>query len=194
MLRAANVRAEELPCPSAEAILALDQDRLVERLSAAQSEPSDEDRAVAARLLAAGDPLHLVAALVSRSREAFPEPEDLPLTRALAARPSLPPRAPRAPGAENDHWFVLNVGRANRADPRWLIPILCRWGGLRKEDIGAIQVLERETRFEVHPKVAGLFRDRVSVPDRVERHLRIEQAADLRARALAHRPRRNSPR
>ncbi|MBI5514551.1 MAG: DEAD/DEAH box helicase [Deltaproteobacteria bacterium] len=198
MLRAANVRAEETRCPTAEAIVALDQDRLVERLSALEAEPSEEDREVARRLLAARDPLDLVAALVTRSREAFPEPEELPLTRALEARPGPrpPPQgsAPYAPSAEGDHWFILNVGRVNRADPRWLIPILCRWGGLRKEDIGTIQVLERETRFEVHPKVARLFKDRVQVPDRVEKNLRIEQAADLRARSLAHRPRRNSPR
>ena len=239
MLRTANVTtASWEPCPTAETIRALDDDRLVAKLEATGVTPSEEDVAVARRLLAKRPAEEMVAALVAMTRGEFPEPEELPMTvsfahKLLAAmsqpqqryerpyeRPAQaryerneyrggaggappaapyeargesrgpapyetrneyqgPPRGPRpeerrevGPGPGPGQWFVLNVGREKRADPRWLIPVLCRWGGLQKEDIGVIRVLDRETRVEILGRAANTFRERTSMPDRLDPTLR----------------------
>ena len=235
MLRTANVNtASWEPCPTAETIRALDDDRLVAKLEATGVTPSDEDIAVARRLLAKRPAEEMVAALVTMTRGEFPEPEELPMTvsfahkllaamsqpqrsyerpmpqqryerneyrggaggapppapyeaRVEARGPAAPyetrneyqgaPRGPRPdergePGPGPGQWFVLNVGREKRADPRWLIPVLCRWGGLQKEDIGVIRVLDRETRVEILGRAASTFRERTSMPDRLDPTLR----------------------
>ncbi len=101
-----------------------------------------------------------------------------------AVRPEGPPRTPRRreehveEGAEPDEgvhgvWFRMNVGRANNADPRWLVPLLCRRGRIEKADIGAIRILDTETRFEIASNVAGRFAAAVRRPDPREPWVRI---------------------
>ena len=36
-------------------------------------------------------------------------------------------------------------GPAPPADPKWLVPLICRMGGVEKRDIGAIRIFDRET-------------------------------------------------
>jgi ATP-dependent RNA helicase DeaD len=69
--------------------------------------------------------------------------------------------APRPGDMENGVWFKITVGRERNADPKWLLPEICRQGEITKKDIGAIRVYERETRFEVSPDVAEAFATRV---------------------------------
>jgi ATP-dependent RNA helicase DeaD len=57
----------------------------------------------------------------------------------------------------NGPWFLLNVGRERNADPKWLLPEICRQGDVTKADIGAIRVYDRETRFQVDARVAEKF-------------------------------------
>jgi ATP-dependent RNA helicase DeaD len=54
-------------------------------------------------------------------------------------------------------WFSLNVGRAQKADPKWLLPLICRLGGVEKRDVGAIRILPHETRFEISQVLAEEF-------------------------------------
>ena len=67
--------------------------------------------------------------------------------------PLPPSRAPaqRARDSRRRHsvWFTINVGRSKNADPKWLIPLLCRRGNITKRAIGKIQILTRETRVEI---------------------------------------------
>jgi ATP-dependent RNA helicase DeaD len=69
--------------------------------------------------------------------------------------------APRPGDMQNGVWFKITVGRERNADPKWLLPEICRQGEITKKDIGAIRVYERETRFEVSPDVAEAFAARV---------------------------------
>jgi ATP-dependent RNA helicase DeaD len=57
----------------------------------------------------------------------------------------------------NGPWFLLNVGRERNADPKWLLPEICRQGDVTKQDIGAIRVYDTETRFQIDEKVAEKF-------------------------------------
>ena len=54
-------------------------------------------------------------------------------------------------------WFRLSVGRHQGADPRWLVPLICKRGGVQKSDIGRIEVLGHETRFLIAEQVAPHF-------------------------------------
>ncbi len=67
--------------------------------------------------------------------------------RQLAPRePSRSPRPLRDDGREMV-WFTLSIGRERNADPRWLLPIICRAGNVTKSEIGAIRIQDNETRF-----------------------------------------------
>lgn len=59
-------------------------------------------------------------------------------------------------------WFHLSVGRQQGADPRWLIPLICKRGGVQKSDIGRIDVLGHETRFLIAEQMAPRFAALVS--------------------------------
>ena len=70
------------------------------------------------------------------------------------------PREPRGskPGdMQNGVWFRLNVGRGRNADPKWLLPEICRQGELTKKDIGAIRIFETESLFQVSAEVVPKF-------------------------------------
>jgi ATP-dependent RNA helicase DeaD len=53
------------------------------------------------------------------------------------------------------------VGRENNADPKWLIPLICRRGHITKREIGFIKIFDRETKFEIAADVAQRFMDAV---------------------------------
>ena len=84
---------------------------------------------------------------------------------------------PRSAPAVDSEWFTLNVGRTNNADPKWIIPALCRRGGITKDDIGAIRVFEHETRFEIRASAAKGFEESAKQPDRQDPRLQIERLA-----------------
>lgn len=73
-------------------------------------------------------------------------------------------------------WFRLNVGRERKADPKWLLPEICRQGELTKKDIGAIKVFDTETLFQVDAKIAEKFAALVS--ERKKGGVRIMPAQD----------------
>ena len=60
-------------------------------------------------------------------------------------------------GFEDTVWFRLDVGRRRNADPRWILPILCRRGGITRNEIGAIRIGPNETYFQVPRTVADSF-------------------------------------
>jgi ATP-dependent RNA helicase DeaD len=104
-------------------------------------------------------------------------------------RRSNPPRE-RGPGPgtmSDGVWFRLNVGRERKADPKWLLPEICRQGELTKKDIGAIKVFDTETLFQVDAKVAGKFA--AMVGERKKGGVRImpaqDQSGESRARQSA---------
>ena len=74
--------------------------------------------------------------------------------------PARPPREDRG-GLRQDArpmvWFRLNIGRDRNADPKWLLPLICRSGGVSKAEIGAIKIHDRDTRFEILAEFADQF-------------------------------------
>jgi ATP-dependent RNA helicase DeaD len=54
-------------------------------------------------------------------------------------------------------WFRIDIGRERNADPRWLLPLICRAGDVTKSEIGAIRIFDRDSRFEVAADFADKF-------------------------------------
>jgi ATP-dependent RNA helicase DeaD len=81
--------------------------------------------------------------------------------------------APGAPAGEDKVWFRVNVGRSRNADPRWLLPLLCRRGQVGKPEIGKIQILADETRFEIVRRAATRFERAARLPDEKDPQIRI---------------------
>ncbi|HET9753464.1 MAG TPA: DEAD/DEAH box helicase, partial [Myxococcales bacterium] len=181
MLRRAGLRVAFTPPPDADVIRVHDRDRLVREIDQLSREPFQEDDVALARLLLRDrEAEKLAAALVKLRREALPAPEELPLTAELSRRKpgerhDVSTRKPKGREREEGVWFRVNVGRSRKADPRWLLPILCRRGGVDRRMIGRIEVLDDETRFQVSRPAAPHFRRAAGKPDRKDPNIRITQ-------------------
>ncbi len=105
--------------------------------------------------MAERSPEDIAAALVHAHRARMPAPEDL-----LGSEAAQEQRGPR-PGFEGSVWFRMNIGRNQNADPRWILPLLCRRGHLSRGDIGAIRLAADESMFEVARGAADRFLEAV---------------------------------
>jgi ATP-dependent RNA helicase DeaD len=73
-------------------------------------------------------------------------------------------------------WFRVGVGRQKNAEARWLLPMLCRRGGIVKQDIGAIRIYGTHSEFEISGQAAEKFSANLKRPDK-EENIRIEPLA-----------------
>lgn len=154
LLRAAKVNAEWIEAPTPEAIRKQDRERLIATLL----EPAtfdDEDRALAERLMAERPAADIAAALVRAHRAQMPHPEELIGNSPDARRAAQAER--HRPGFDDTVWFRMDIGRRQNADPRWLLPLLCRRGHITKNEVGAIRIDANETYFQIPRGVAGKF-------------------------------------
>jgi len=154
MLRDARIQAEWVRAPTPEDIRESDRERLLAALLA-PVELDDDDRALGQQLIVKLSPEEIAGALVRAHRARLPAPEDL-------LDDSPPQRGERLqqgsrPGFEDTVWFRMDVGRRDNADPRWIVPFLCRRGHITKGEIGAIRIDTNETMFEVPRNAAARF-------------------------------------
>jgi ATP-dependent RNA helicase DeaD len=152
LLRTARVQVEWGTPPTAEQIRARDADRLFEQLSA-PVEAHEEEAGLIAKLLEVKTPEELAAALVRAHANRLPQPEE------LIDLSSNEGRAPRREGFDDTVWFRMDIGRRQNADPRWLLPLLCRRGHVTRGDIGAIRITPKETFFQVPRAIEARFRE-----------------------------------
>jgi ATP-dependent RNA helicase DeaD len=59
-------------------------------------------------------------------------------------------------------WFRISVGRERNADPKWLLPEICRQGEVTKKEIGDIRIFDTETRFELDAAAAEAFTAKIA--------------------------------
>jgi ATP-dependent RNA helicase DeaD len=159
MLRGARINAEWLPVPTPEDIRRNDRERLLTALMAVPVEIDDEDRELATRLLAERSPEDIAAALVAIHRSKMPGVEELLDNSGPPQRGDRPNNDGPRPGFEDTVWFRMDVGRGQNADPRWLLPLICRRGHVTKSEIGAIRIMPNETRFEIPRNLAPRFQE-----------------------------------
>jgi ATP-dependent RNA helicase DeaD len=182
LLASAHIDAGWSGPPTPEEIRAQDQTRLLS--DPVLTEPVAEDELELARLLLADrTPEEVAAALVRLHRARLPAAEelfdDVRMREAQADGRVRPPREEVGRGERLDPaacvWFRITVGRSNSADPKWLIPMICRLGHVTKQDIGQIRIFDRETKFEISREAEARFA--AAVKATANEDIRIEPAA-----------------
>lgn len=148
LLQGAKVVAEWGTAPGADEVQAREDLRLLEHPTLQM--PVGDDGPMAEALLGRFSPSAVAAAFVRLWREGRSAPEVLQDMAAPAAA-----SAPRERGEFGESvWYALSVGRAGRAEARWLLPKICDAGGIAKDGIGAIRVQEDQTFVQI-AKAAG---------------------------------------
>ena len=186
LLDSASIEAGWSGPPLAEEIRAKDQERLLADPILTET-ASEEDLVLGRRILADSSPEAVAAALIRLHRQRLPEPEDVyddvrdinrevpsPVPRGAKSYDPLREGPVRHGGEGETAWYRMPIGRQNNADPKWLIPLICRLGHVTKKDIGQIRIFDRETKFEIIAETDGRFRQ--AVKGAAEGDIRIEPA------------------
>ena len=205
LLNLAGVDAVWGTAPQADEIRKLDHERMKDVLFT--EEATADDLVLAQALLAERSAEDIAAALARLYRARLPSPEDIidPGERSArpreergrdrfqgeggddrAARPRAKPgKASSKHGmADGSVWFRAAIGRRKNAEARWLLPMICRRGGIDKRDIGAINIMDTTTEFEISKRAAESFAAKIKRPDK-EDSIRIEPMADAPQRQEA---------
>ena len=156
MLRGARIEAEWMDPPTAQMINQQDRERLLEKLLE-PIELEQEDKDMGARLLAELGPEQVAGALVHAHRAKMPQPEELSANTPEARKASQ--EKTHRPGFEDTVWFRLGTGRSQGADPKWILPTLCRRGHVSKDEVGAIRIGPEETFVAIPRAIADKFED-----------------------------------
>lgn len=150
LLGSAGVEADWGTAPTVAEVNERDTERLLtdEAMTAPETEAETAmvdmlSEKFSARELATG-----LARLYFASKSA---PEDV-------AQVSVDGPKPRARAEfERSFWMRLSTGHNERAEPRWLLPMLCRAGNLTKTDIGAIRIFDDHTLVQLHDDCRDRF-------------------------------------
>jgi ATP-dependent RNA helicase DeaD len=175
--------------PTPEEIRALDQERLLND-PLLNGEAGEDDAGMIEALLAGRSAQEIASALVRVYRSRLPAAEEVgdpnfgrDERRPARAREDYAPRegarfgenredsprsdGPRKAGPRGDTaWFRLNIGRKDGADPRQLLPMLCRRGKITRDEVGAIRIFDKETKVEIDADVAERFYQLAKAVDR----------------------------
>ena len=179
LLQAANLKANWATPPSAEEILRRDDERLLADPMLTDKIGEDETDTIEA-LVEKFDAKQLAAAVARFFKAGRSAPEDL-------IEVSLEQRKPRDRGTDTipaetkrprdsfaaSRWISVSVGRKQRAEPRWLIPMLCRNGNITKNEIGAIKMQPEETFIELSADAADGFLGALGPGSMLERGIRV---------------------
>ncbi len=175
----AKITPEWGEAPTAEAVLERDEERLFAD-PIWSADPSEDE--FAAKLLSEFGAEKITAAYLALYREKFTAPEELRAagTDRKRERPSFGPSG----------WVSLNVGRDGRAEPRWLLPLLCSEGGLDKDDIGAIRIQQKETLVEIAEAALPGFMLDIGPDAKLEDRIKVRQLDEAPDLEKLQRPKR----
>jgi ATP-dependent RNA helicase DeaD len=204
LLYGAKINASWAAPPSIAEITDRDNARLLEH--AFLGEPVQQQEAGIVRELLARHGAEVVAAAFARAMRADKSaPEEL-----LGVAPSEPQRqqhyAPE-PRFKAHHdtfgdcvWFSLSVGRKQNAEPRWILPAICRGGNLTKEDVGAIKVQAETTFVQLRSACVDQFLAGIGPNKTINKTIRVRRlesppgSTNEEKEASQHRPHRAVPR
>jgi len=165
MLQSASIKAEWSGPPSAEMILENDRKRMLADPVLIAPVEDEEALALGRQLLEKSSPEQIAAALIRLYQQKMPAPEDVYDDERMKRQQATGkndkgqadvPYTDFARGGDMT-WYRINIGRDKNADPKWLMPTICRLGHVTKRDIGAIKIFERETKFEITQEMQAKF-------------------------------------
>ncbi|MEJ0023109.1 MAG: DEAD/DEAH box helicase [Alphaproteobacteria bacterium] len=191
LLRDANIQAQWGEPPSADDIRKRDDQRLLaDPLLQIQPEASEQN--VVSALLAQHGAANIAAAFVRLYRKGQAAPEDLAPTQIWSPTEGRAERAPRGERAEHvdrgpplavpdnftpGAWVSLSVGRGRNAEPKWLIPMLCKAGGITKRQLGSIRIDQDETFVEIDAAIIDDFIARIGKGGHIEKSIHVTRIA-----------------
>jgi len=160
LLRNAKLSAEWGDAPSADAVLDRDEERLLSDSTWHQS-LSESESVSAKKLIDLFSVEQIAAAFLRLHKARQSAPEDLAPSGGEGAPK---PRAAFGAGV----WFSIAGGRAKNAEPRRLLPMLCKVGNISKDDIGAIRVQQNESFIEIRKAAVSGFLASIGAAMKVE--------------------------
>lgn len=177
LLKWAKLNAEHCEAPSADDILARDEERML--ADPVWQEPvAENEQAGVQTLLDTFTPEQIAATYLRLFRSRHSAPEELRPVDAQEPRKERKERKPFGPSV----WFSLSGGRATGADPRRVLPMLCKAGGIDRDAIGAIRIQENETFAEISQDAVEGFLKALDGKTELEPGAvltRLDQAPDL---------------
>ena len=177
LLDSANVTADWAKPPSVDDVLARDNERILD--DPALSEPvRDDEQDFVKELLSRHDPEQVAAAFARLYRADHSAPEELldappPRNNRDGRDGRERPQQTRREDFTGGVWFSVSVGRKHNAEPRWLLPMLCRAGDITKRQIGAIKIDQNETYVELAPDCVDDFLSAIGPDHKVEKNVTI---------------------
>lgn len=147
LLRFAKLTADWGAAPAADDVRARDMDRM---LADPVWEGMAEPTVAAQTLLSRFGAEQIAQAYVELYETRHSAPEELS-EPGPAGKPE--PRAPFGPSV----WFSVSGGKKAGIETRRLLPILCKAGGITKDDIGAIRIQFNESFVEIRAEKADGF-------------------------------------
>jgi ATP-dependent RNA helicase DeaD len=184
LLSYAKVEFSWANVPGAKEIRAQGEERLEETLrTEAASEPSAAASAMVERLTPDITQDRLLLLLLDRELERLPKGETLrPVDTKVFKNPdsyrrdSGPPVS-HAEFSRDAVVFRVNLGAESRAEPGWLLPLICRRGGVTRREVGAIRVGPQYSEFEIAGEAAKDFALAASQSDPRAPHVHMEVAS-----------------
>ncbi|MBB4120745.1 DEAD/DEAH box helicase [Martelella radicis] len=159
--------------------------------AASSALPDAAEAEIVSELLERAGPERIAAAFLRLQRAAHPLPEELSPLPADALKTKTPARArrsedrnasarePRNTDMQDGVWFTISLGRRQRADPKFLLPMICNAGGVTKRDVGRIRIDDTETRFEISADKAADYAEQIRQPGSLEKGIRIAPAGKM---------------
>jgi ATP-dependent RNA helicase DeaD len=196
LLASAHVTAAWTPVPSAASIATAARGRLADEILA--SEPVDGDEDLLARMESKLGLPEIVRRLLARELARLPGGEPVRVVE-VPREPAGRGASPRPPRGRGDFdrgavTFRVNLGGKDNADPRWLLPLICRRGGITRREVGAIRIGPHETLFEIAGDAARDFEVAARERDPRALHVTIARADAPAAPAPKPRERTEAPR
>jgi ATP-dependent RNA helicase DeaD len=135
------------PAPSADEVMAQDEARMLDDPDW-QTPVSEGEAAGVATLLDRFSAEQIAAAYLRQLRNRHSAPEEL-------SDPEEKP-GPREPFGPST-WFSLPGGHAVGAEPRRLLPMICKAGGITRDDVGAIRIQPNASFIELRQSAVDGF-------------------------------------
>jgi ATP-dependent RNA helicase DeaD len=135
----AKLTAEWGNAPTADEVSAKDQERMLENPDW-NTPIADSDQGIVNTLIENFSAEQIAAAYLRMHRERHTAPEEL-----SDVADAHKPREAFGPSV----WFSLQGGRETGAEPRRMLPMLCKMGDITKDDLGAIRIQQNESFIEL---------------------------------------------
>lgn len=169
LLGAAKIRAHWDRPPSADDVAQRDDERLLEHEALTQATQDGRDELIQ-QLLAKHGAEQVARAFIAVVQDGQSAPEELQ----EITIPEPRSRQPRTDFA-NSVWFSLSVGRKQKAEPGWLLPVICKGGALTKPEIGSIKVQQDQTLVEIDAECVDRFLAAIGPNKTLQKNIRVKQ-------------------